>query len=115
MIAPFALGYSDVTAGVWNDALVGLVVLSFAWYRVGRPSRGIGLSWTNAVLGGWEIFAPFALGYSAIMAGVWNDVVTGVVILSLAAWSAVAGAKLRVQEAPSRSPEERRGDTRHAA
>lgn len=92
--APFVLGYSDLMAAVWNDVIVGLVVLSFAWYRTPRPGQAVWLSWTNAVLGAWLIIAPFTLGYSDVMAGVWNDVVVGLIVLSLAIWSAMAGGRV---------------------
>jgi VIT1/CCC1 family predicted Fe2+/Mn2+ transporter len=94
IIAPFLLAYSDVAEGVWNDVIVGLAVLAFASYRVARPGSGIGLSWTNALLGGWLIIAPFALGYSDVTAAVWNDVIVGVVVVSLAIWSAAVGGRL---------------------
>ncbi len=47
----------------------------------------------NIVLGAWLITAPFTLGYSEVMAAVWNDVVVGLIVLSLAIWSAVAGSR----------------------
>ena len=95
ILAPFALMYSDVTAAVWNDVLVGIAVLAFASYRTARPASGIGVSWTNAVLGGWLVLAPFALAYSDVTTAISNDIVVGVIVLSLAIWSAVGGGRLR--------------------
>jgi hypothetical protein len=101
--APIVLGYSDLMAAVWNDVIVGLVVLSFAWYRTARPAQAVWLSWTNALLGAWLIIAPFTLGYSDVMAGVWNDVVVGLIVLSLAIWSAVTGSRMAGGPMGSRS------------
>lgn len=49
---------------------------------------------TNLLLGIWLILAPFALGNREITANVWNDVVVGLVVVCLAAWSAVGGQRL---------------------
>lgn len=100
--APFVvLYYRDSTAAAWNDVIVGLLVLSFAWYRSARPASGVGLSWANAVLGLWEAVAPFTLGYSGTTAAVWNDVVVGLAILVLATWSASSGSRLGDRRFPS--------------
>lgn len=94
LIAPFVLGYSAVGAAVGNAIIVGLLVLALAWYRTAKPAKGIGASWTNAVLGGWLIAAPFALGYSGTDAAVANDIIVGLIVLTLGAVSAVAGNKV---------------------
>lgn len=94
LAAPFVLGYSAVGAAVSNAIIVGLVVLGLAWYRTANPARALSASWTNAVLGGWLIVAPFVLGYSATAAAVTNDIIVGLVVLTLGAVSAIAGNKL---------------------
>ena len=35
----------------------------------------------------WLILAPFILGYSAVTAALWSDIVAGVVILVLSVWA----------------------------
>lgn len=94
LAAPFLLGYGAVTAAVTNAIVVGLAVLGLAWYRTANPAKGTGASWTNATLGGWLILAPFVLGYSATGAAVANDIIVGLIVLTLGAVSAVAGKKL---------------------
>ncbi len=94
LIAPFVLGYSAVGAAVGNAITVGLLVLALAWYRTAKPAKGIGASWSNAVLGGWLVVAPFALGYSGTGAAVANDIIVGLIVLTLGAVSAVAGNRL---------------------
>lgn len=90
IVAPFVLAYSDVTAALWNDILIGLAVAILAWIRVANPLDYEGASWTNVVLGVWLVIAPFALGYSATTAAMWNDIVVGLVVLALGAWSAIS-------------------------
>ncbi|MDJ0388424.1 SPW repeat protein [Roseomonas sp. E05] len=53
-----------------------------------RTSSTGALRWAsgiNVVAGLWLIAAPFLLGYSAIPAALWNDIVCGVLIAALAA------------------------------
>lgn len=88
------LGYSAIAAAVSNAIIVGLLVLGLAWYRTANPARAVSASWTNAVLGGWLIAAPFVLGYSATSTAVTNDIIVGLVVLTLGVVSAVAGSKL---------------------
>lgn len=90
ILAPFILGYSSVTAAVWNDIVIGLAVAGLAWVRVAKPTEREGVSWINVVLGVWLLAAPFALGYTATAAAMWNDIVIGIVVVVLAAWSAMA-------------------------
>lgn len=90
ILAPFLLGYAAITAAVWNDVIIGLAVAVLAGTRLAKPLEREGASWTNLVLGLWLIAAPFALGYAATAAALWNDIVIGVVVAALGAWSAVA-------------------------
>lgn len=51
-------------------------------------------SGTNIAAGAWLLVAPFALGYSGTGAAVANDIIVGLVVLTLGAVSAVAGNKV---------------------
>lgn len=88
IIAPFILGYTIITAAMWNDILVGLAVVILAGIRVSRPTANSWLSWANVVLGVWLIIAPFALGYTGTIA-LWNDMVVGLVVAAFGVWSAL--------------------------
>jgi hypothetical protein len=104
IIAPFVLGYDQIQAALWNDVLVGIVVAGLAVARLARPLMSPSLSWINAVLGLWLILAPFVLGYGGAVevealatagpvggaqAAMWNDIIVGVIVLVLGAWSAL--------------------------
>ncbi len=52
--------------------------------RIVAPARTASLSLINVALGGWLIAAPFILGYSAIPAPTWNDVLVGTIVILLA-------------------------------
>ncbi|GMQ95076.1 MAG: hypothetical protein BMS9Abin13_186 [Patescibacteria group bacterium] len=42
--------------------------------------------WVCVIAGIWLIMAPFVLGYSVNVAALWNDVLVGLVILSVGAY-----------------------------
>lgn len=43
-----------------------------------------GANWVNVVLGIWVIISPFVLGFSNLMALMWNDVAVGIAVALLA-------------------------------
>jgi hypothetical protein len=94
VIAPFALAYSHNAGALWNDIIVGVVVVALAGVRAFVPDNNVGLSWSTAAIGVWLVIAPFALGHSAITANVWNDVVAGIAVGALSVWGAVAGQQM---------------------
>jgi SPW repeat len=92
-------------AALWNDVLVGIVVAVLAVARLARPLMNPSLSWTNALFGLWLVVAPFVLGYGVAVeaealatagavggaqAAMWNDIIVGVIVLVLGAWSALS-------------------------
>lgn len=91
IIAPWVLGYSELTAVLWNDMIVGVLIAIFAGIRFAKPLRRQGISWINLVLGIWLIAASVVLphGVGVVTEGAlafWNDIILGsiVVILSIA-------------------------------
>lgn len=101
IVAPFILGYTSIGAALWNDMIVGVAILAMALGRVGSPLRNEGLSWMNFALGIWLVFAPWVLSYGqeaglaadARTAG-WNDLIVGIVVLVLAASSAITSRRI---------------------
>jgi hypothetical protein len=101
-LAPVILAYSAIRDAVWNDMIVGLVVLTLAFVRIGSPLRSEGLRWINFALRVWLLFAPSLLSYGdtpglASEAGtaIWNDVIVGAVVLLMAASSATSAHRGR--------------------
>ena len=91
IIAPFVLGYSNDPVALWNNVIIGAIVVILAWIRAANPASAPGLSWVNAILGVWLIIAPFVLG-TASTAGSgaeWNDIIVGIGIAVFGAWSAL--------------------------
>src|SRR5438445_7769765 len=74
IISPFILVFTNLQTALWNNIIVGVVVLVLAWIRAANPDRLIGLSWLNLVLGLWLIVSPFVLVYGVFPpALVWNN------------------------------------------
>jgi hypothetical protein len=90
ILAPFILGYWELSAAMWNNVIVGALVLVMAGTRAANPMAMPGLSWVNVALGIWLILSPFALGHAEYETILWNNIVLGVIVASLAIWSAVA-------------------------
>lgn len=90
LLAPTLLRYSDsgIDAASWNDRTVGPTVAIVAVLRLVSPGVTTVLSLINAALGCWLVAAPFALGYDHAPRALRNDIVLGVVILTLALLSA---------------------------
>lgn len=93
IIAPFLLGYSDQATPLWNDIIVGILIVAFAGARVVGAFRAPSLSWVNVILGGWLIVAPFLLGYSDDANPLWNDIIVGIIVVLFGIWSAVSSPR----------------------
>jgi SPW repeat-containing protein len=83
--AGFVLKHATGNAIV-EDVITGLLVaLAALWAaRAYRPGVSRAASWTVALTGLWIAAAPFALGYERASLAVANDVIVGLVILTLA-------------------------------
>lgn len=90
ILAPWFLGYPRALAAMWNDTVVGIAVLLLAGIRAVAPTRFIGISRANMVLGVWLILAPFVLQYGgdgSVLENIatWNDSIMGVIVIA-SAW-----------------------------
>lgn len=90
--APFALAYQGVTTALYEDIVLGAVIALFAFWRaMGEEKSGMaGVSWTVAAAGLWVLIAPFVLGYGAVTAAVYNDVIVGLAVAILGTWRAMS-------------------------
>ncbi|WP_052056039.1 SPW repeat protein [Myxosarcina sp. GI1] len=96
IIAPFLLRYA-FPRSITNDVTIGITIAILAAARLLGAYRAAWLSWFNAFLGLWLIIAPFALLYGSSSA-LWNDVIVGLIVLSLGVWSAMASRRPRPLE-----------------
>ncbi len=100
ILSPWALAFSTIEAATWNSVLVGLGIAILAMLRIATPLRYEGLSWLNFFLGLWLVLSPFLLNFGDVTGAMWNCVIVGLIVLVLAAWSAVG--KRTTPESPPR-------------
>ena len=88
---PFLFGV--VAANFWNDVVLGALLVALGGYNYYRRTNGrtasTGASALAALLGLWLVVSPWVYGAGATVnpAGFWNDVVIGLVVLALGAYS----------------------------
>lgn len=88
IISPFLLAYTGNTTALWNDLICGLAVIVFAATQTAQSrSRSSWPSWINLLVGIWLVLAPFALNYAGATTTLWNEIVSGLIIIALAAWA----------------------------
>jgi hypothetical protein len=92
-VAPWALGHGDVANGVLsNSVLFGLAIALFSAGALVEPAI-----WEEVVdflLGLWVIASPWALGYSALFDLTVSALTVGLIVIVLAAWTAMERAHL---------------------
>jgi hypothetical protein len=96
IVAPFIPGFGHVQAFVWNHIIVGIIlVIVGAWAALtSNVGTAKTLDWIAAVAGGWLIIASFILGNPATSAGLWNDIIVGVIVLILGVWAALSAPRV---------------------
>jgi uncharacterized membrane protein HdeD (DUF308 family) len=92
IISAFALHYATMPGALWNDVVVGVVVLILAAAQVAYP-RSFQWSWLNAALGIWLIVGAFALRYATSRPFRWNNLVMGIIVALLSLWSALSSRR----------------------
>lgn len=96
IISPFVLGYSALRGTMWNDVIVGIIIALIAAGKLFRGRDLQWLSWINVVLGLWLIISPFVFGNSGNTRVLYNEIIVGIVVVVLAAWSALSTRGARV-------------------
>lgn len=87
VISPWALSYMMETVPTWNAIIVGVVIAVAAIAALIAFHKWE--EWVNVVLAVWLIVSPFALDYASHATVLWNQIVVGVLVGSLALWAAL--------------------------
>lgn len=100
-----SLWFDLVAAQVWNDLVVGALLLAVGGYNYARRSDervgSVGAAGLAVLLGLWLVGSPMMFGADAGVteaindAAFWNDVVVGLLALALGAFSAYAARDQR--------------------
>ena len=93
--ALFTPGFGAIPAFLWNHIIVGMIlIIAGAWAaRTSNVGAAKTMDWIAAVAGLWLVIASFILGNPILAAGLWNDIIVGVIVLILSVWAALAAPR----------------------
>jgi len=94
VLSPWALRFVAVPAATCNAVVVGVAIAIIAGCRLARWGTRP-LSWTNVVLGGWLLLAPFALQFVASSAATWDHIILGGLTILFGLWAGVGSTATR--------------------
>lgn len=92
-ISPWVLDFVAADDASRNAWIVGGAVAVIAAIVVVMRVRY--LAWVNVVLGAWLFISPWALGYTNLDGASWNAWIVGVLVVIVAAISALTAAGVR--------------------
>ncbi|MDH2427348.1 SPW repeat protein [Sphaerisporangium sp. TRM90804] len=81
-ISPWVVGFNGLSRLAVNNMVIGLALAALALGFASAYGRTHGLTWIAPILGVWTILSPWIIR-SATTSSIWNNVVTGIVILLL--------------------------------
>ncbi len=100
LISPFVLRFTRFHGAVWNNVIVGIIVIIVAGMRAWGGTRTAGISWINFVLGIWLIVSAWVWGFRMNPVLSWNQVISGIVVAVIAAWSTMGTRSVEPPAAP---------------
>ncbi len=78
-VSPWALRYASHGEPLWNNLLLGILVLLVGILVASAGSSGPG--WWNKVFGLWLILSPLLLHYTRLEHAMLNNIAVGVLVL----------------------------------
>ena len=90
LAALFVPDFGPIPAFLWSHIGAGLALMVLGtWAAVTRsPGTARRLHGVAMAAGLWLIAAPFVLGHPVAGAGLWNDLIVGLVVAGLGGWLA---------------------------
>lgn len=95
-------------AHLWNDALVGVLLIAVGGYNYTRRADerfgSVPAAIVAAAAGLWLIATPFVLGDDPAIGesmAVWNDIIVGLIALGLGAYSAYRAREVQEEPRPA--------------
>src|SRR5215831_14147099 len=85
LASPWVLNFQAEPTPMWNAVVVGIliaVVALLAFFKVMAWEE-----WLSVAFGVWLVVSPWVLGFSSIMAAMWNAVIIGIAVAVLALWA----------------------------
>ena len=85
IVSPWALQYQSDTYAMANAVVLGILIGLAALVALFKVMAWE--EWANVALGIWLLISPWVLGFSSMMAAMWNAVIVGIVVAALALWA----------------------------
>ena len=85
LLSPWILGYNGEAAAMPNAVIVGIALVAAALGAMLLPRAWE--EWTEAALGLWLMASPWVLRFNGNADAMLTAVITGLVVLVLAAWT----------------------------
>ncbi|MEU8381028.1 SPW repeat protein [Streptosporangium sp. NPDC048865] len=109
-ISPWVVGFNGLSRLTVSNLVTGIAVAALALAFASAYGRTYGISWVAPVIGIWTIVSPWITG-SATRGSIWNNVVTGIVILLLGLGAVAMGSKKMSSMGQRRDMPHHMGDT----
>jgi hypothetical protein len=93
-ISPWVVGFNGLSRLTVSNLVTGIALAALGLGFASAYGRTYGLSWIAPIIGIWTIVSPWIVR-SATTSTIWNNVVTGAVILLLGLGAVAVGARLR--------------------
>ena len=93
IVSPYGFGYYMLNPPFWNSIVIGFLVVVFATIRIVLSARFSEIAWINFAFGAYLCISPFLFGFTNVTAALSNSIASGVFIMLMSAWSAVAGRR----------------------
>ncbi|WP_214411663.1 SPW repeat protein [Sphaerisporangium fuscum] len=81
-ISPWVVGFNGLSRLSVSNLVTGLALAALALGFASAYGRTYGLTWIAPILGVWTIISPWVIR-SHTTGSIWNNVITGIVILLL--------------------------------
>ncbi|GGK87459.1 hypothetical protein Sme01_48830 [Sphaerisporangium melleum] len=91
-ISPWVVGFNGLSRLSVSNLVTGLALAALALGFASAFGRTYGLTWIAPILGIWTIISPWVIR-SATTGSIWNNVVTGIVILLLGLGAMAVGSR----------------------
>lgn len=94
--ALFVPDFGRIPSFVWNHIIVGLILMIVGVWAA-RTSNAVTartMNWIAAGAGLWLIISSFILRYPVIAAGLWNDLIVGVIAFIFGVWAALTSRRV---------------------
>ncbi|MFC4533408.1 SPW repeat protein [Sphaerisporangium dianthi] len=91
-ISPWVVGFNGLSRLSVSNMVTGLALAALALGFASAFGRTYGLTWIAPILGVWTIVSPWIIR-SHTTGSIWNNVITGIVILLLGLGAMAVGSR----------------------